>query len=72
MALDYANTKERMQQGCFTVIDATNIRSRDMNMYKKLANKYKYRIYVVDFTDIALEEAKKKKKFADEKTIKGF
>lgn len=52
--------KERMQQGCFTVIDATNIRSRDMNMYKKLANKYKYRIYAVDFTDIALEEVKKR------------
>ena len=51
---------ERMKRGCFTVVDATNIRGRDMTAYKKLANEYKYRIYVVDFTDITLEEAKKR------------
>ena len=50
--------EERMKRGCFTVIDATNIRGRDMTAYKKLANEYKYRIYVVDFTDVTLEEAK--------------
>ena len=50
--------EERMKRGCFTVVDATNIRGRDMTAYKKLANEYKYRIYVVDFTDITLEEAK--------------
>lgn len=52
--------EERMKRGCFTVIDATNIRGRDMTAYKKLANEYKYRIYVVDFTDVTLEDAKKR------------
>ena len=52
--------EERMKRGCFTVVDATNIRGRDMTAYKKLANEYKYRIYVVDFTDITIEEAKKR------------
>ena len=49
-----------MKRGCFTVVDATNIRGRDITAYKKLANEYKYRVYVVDFTDITIEEAKKR------------
>ena len=52
--------EERMKRGCFTVVDATNIRGRDITAYKKLANEYKYRVYVVDFTDITIEEAKKR------------
>lgn len=58
--------EERMKRGCFTVVDATNIRGRDMTAYKKLANEYKYRIYVVDFTDITLEEAKKRNLLREE------
>ena len=58
--------EERMKRGCFTVVDATNIRGRDMTAYKKLANEYKYRIYVVDFTDITIEEAKKRNLLREE------
>ena len=58
--------EERMKRGCFTVVDATNIRGRDMTAYKKLANEYKYRIYVVDFTDITIEEAKKRNMLREE------
>lgn len=49
-----------MKRGCFTVVDATNIRGRDITAYKKLANEYKYCVFVVDFTDITIEEAKKR------------
>lgn len=58
--------EERMKRGCFTVIDATNIKGRDMTNYKKLAVDYKYRIYVVDFTGIPLEEVKRRNRMREE------
>lgn len=42
----------RMKNGAFTVIDATNIRRKGLNEYKTLSDKYRYRVYVVDFTDV--------------------
>lgn len=50
----------RMQKGEFTVIDATNSKTKEMNRYKELCMKYRYRIYCVDFTDIPKEEVKKR------------
>ena len=35
----------RMQNGEFTVIDATNSKTSEMNRYKELCSSYKYRIY---------------------------
>lgn len=52
--------QERMQRGCFTIVDATNIRSSDLSRYKKMAEEYKYRVYVLDFTDVSLEEVKRR------------
>lgn len=48
----------RMKRGEFTVIDATNTKTSEMNRYKDLAKKYRYRIYCVDMTDIPIEVAK--------------
>lgn len=48
----------RMKRGEFTVIDATNTKTSEMNRYKDLANKYRYRIYCVDMTDVPIEVAK--------------
>lgn len=48
----------RMQNGEFTVIDATNSKTSEMNRYKELCSTYKYRIYCVDFTDIPIETVK--------------
>lgn len=45
----------RMQRGLTTIIDATNIKEASMNKYKALADKYFYRVYVVDFTGIPIE-----------------
>lgn len=49
----------RMKRGEFTVIDATNTKTSEMNRYKELAKKYRYRIYCVDMTDVPIEIAKK-------------
>ena len=48
----------RMKRGEFTVIDATNTKTSEMNRYKDLAKRYRYRIYCVDMTDVPIEVAK--------------
>lgn len=52
----------RMANGEFTVIDATNSKTVEMNRYKELCDNYKYRIYCVDFTDVPIEIAKERNK----------
>lgn len=50
----------RMKKGEFTVIDATNSKTVEMNRYKNMCDTYRYRIYCVDFTDIPIEEVKRR------------
>ena len=50
----------RMQKGEFTVIDATNSKTSEMNNYKELCTTYRYRMYCVDFTDIPIDEVKRR------------
>lgn len=45
----------RMSRGEFTVIDATCSKTKDMQQYKDLADAYRYRMYIVDFTKVPLE-----------------
>lgn len=52
----------RMSRGQFTVIDATCSKTRDIQQYKTLADQYRYRIYIVDFTNIPLEQCLKQNK----------
>ena len=56
----------RMQNGEFTVIDATNSKTSEMKRYKDLANNYRYRIYCIDMTDIPIEEVKRRNASRDE------
>jgi predicted kinase len=49
--------EERMIRGEFTVIDATNTKTSEMNKYKALAEKYRFKIICVDFTDVTMELA---------------
>lgn len=56
----------RMQNGEFTVIDATNSKTAEMNRYKDLAKNYRYRIYCIDMTDIPIEEVKRRNANRDE------
>ena len=52
--------ERRMQNGSFTVIDATSSKATEMNKYKKLADDYKYRIFCIDMTDVPIEECKRR------------
>jgi len=44
----------RMSRGDFTVVDATNTKTGDMKKYVKLAEQYRYKVYLVDFTNVPL------------------
>lgn len=50
--------EKRMENGEFTVIDATNSKTSEMNKYKTLATTYKYRIYCIDMTDLPIDVCK--------------
>lgn len=50
----------RMQKGEFTVIDATNSKTSEMNRYKQMCETYRYRMYCADFTDIPIDEVKRR------------
>ena len=52
--------EKRMQNGEFTVIDATNSKTAELNRYKELARDYRYRIYCIDMTGIPPEEVKRR------------
>lgn len=52
--------ERRMDNGEFVIIDATHYKSTLINKYKDLVSKYRYRVYVVDFTKISIEELKKR------------
>lgn len=58
--------EHRMERGEFTVIDATCSKTADINQYKQLADQYRYRMYIVDFTDIPLETCLKQNKMRPE------
>ncbi|MCY7965794.1 metallophosphoesterase [Bacillus haynesii] len=49
--------EERMERGEFTIVDATHAKQSMISGYKALVLKYRYRAYVVDFSDIPLETA---------------
>ena len=58
----------RMQKGEFTVIDSTNSKTSEMNKYREMCDTYRYRMYCVDFTDIPIEEVKRRN--ADREALK--
>lgn len=47
--------EQRMKNGDLTVIDATHSRTQLINRYRDLCKEYRYRVTVVDFSDIPLE-----------------
>ena len=54
-ALLYEILEKRMSSGDFTIIDATHSRSTDFSKYNSLCDTYRYRKYIVSFTDIPKE-----------------
>ena len=62
----YAILENRMADGEFTVIDATMSKTAEMNRMKKLAQEYRYRVYLVDFTNVPMEEVIKRNENREE------
>ena len=52
--------ERRMENGELVVIDATHYKSSLINRYKDLVSKYRYRVYVVDFSNVPEEELKRR------------
>ena len=60
----YKYLEMRMQNGDFTIIDATHSDLKLLNKYKDLASTYKYTMYCLEF-DVPLEEALRRNKERD-------
>ena len=56
----------RMSHGEFTVIDATNSKTEEMNKYKEMCDQYRYRMFIIDFTKLPIEECKRRNASRDE------
>lgn len=50
----------RMNRGEFVIVDATHSKSSDFSRYNKLCERYRYRRYYVDFSDVPIEECKRR------------
>ena len=50
--------EKRMENGDFTIIDATHSKSSDFSRYNSLCSTYRYRKYVLSFTDVPIETCK--------------
>lgn len=59
----------RMQEGDFTIVDATHTRARDFKMYKDLSDKYRYRVYCIDFSDVDIDTIKKQNQLREDYKI---
>jgi predicted kinase len=56
----YELLEKRMQRGEFVIVDATHSRSSDFSRYNKLCERYRYRKYYVDFSDVPIEICKER------------
>ena len=52
--------EKRMKNGDFTVVDSTNSKTSDMQKFVKLAKEYRYRIYMIDLTEVSKETCKER------------
>jgi len=48
----YSLLEERMREGAFSVVDATHLNPQSLFVYRRLAKRYRYSMYVLDFTDV--------------------
>lgn len=62
----YEVLEKRFEIGAFTVLDATNIKTGDIQKASQLAKQYRYRVYCVDFTDVSADECIKRDALRDE------
>lgn len=58
--------EKRMIDGDFIVVDSTNSKTEEFNKYRTLAKQYRYRIVCIDFTDVPIEECKRRNSLREE------
>lgn len=58
--------ESKMERGETIIVDATHYRKALLTQYKKLIHDYRYRAFIVDFTDIPLQETLKRNAGRDE------
>lgn len=59
-ALLFHLLEQKMRRGELCIVDATHYKSELISRYKKLTNRYRYRIHIVDFTGVPLDELKRR------------
>ena len=59
----------RLKQGDFTIIDATHTSIKALRAYETLANTYRYRLIVIDFSHIPLEVALQRNAYRGYKSV---
>lgn len=57
--------EQRMERGEFVIVNATHYKKELLTRYKKLIDKYRYRAYIVDFTDVSLDVCLKRNRERD-------
>ena len=55
----------RFKIGAFTILDATNIKTKDIKKASKLAKEYRYRVYCLDFTEVEISSCIKRDALRD-------
>lgn len=65
----YEMIEHRLAKGDFMVVDATFSRTTEMRRLKRLADQYRYRSYLVDFTDVPLDECLRRNSQRDDYRI---
>lgn len=58
--------ESKMERGETIIVDATHYRKALLTQYKHLIHDYRYRAFIIDFTDIPLEETLKRNAQRDE------
>lgn len=56
----HENLETRMARGELIVIDATHTAARYYNEYAKIAQKHRYKLFVIDFSDVPLQVCKER------------
>jgi predicted kinase len=51
----FARVEERMEQGELIIVDAAHSKIADIGSYRKIAEKHRYRTFVIDFTGVPYE-----------------
>ena len=64
-SLLYNLLEERMKRGEFIIVDATHYKSNLLNRYKELVSEYRYRVYIIDFTDVSKEKCLERNSLRD-------